>query len=332
MDHSLEKSSADIQREIDVDRQRIEDRIGAIQERMSPGQLVDEVLAYAKGSGGGEYVSNLGKALKANPLPVALMGVSLAWLMAKQATTTTPAPASPPIDDEYPLYSAHGSVRRVGPPEESGGDRYSHFVDDAGQRFKALTDEVGHRAGNFVDASGRTYRGFAFATGKQISHITDEAGAALDASTGWASETWQQIKGAAGSVAERASNAASSVSDSTSKAGSTLMDQSNRLNEAILTHFRDQPLVGGALAFAVGAAIGAALPHTEKEDEILGDTADTVKTTIASQTSDLVDQGKEIASDVYEKAVNVASEVHDAAKDRIVEEVGQLKEQRATGQ
>ena len=54
MTQSSEKSSADIQREIDVDRQRIGARIDAIQERMSPGQLVDEVIAYAKGSGGAD--------------------------------------------------------------------------------------------------------------------------------------------------------------------------------------------------------------------------------------------------------------------------------------
>ncbi len=78
MDHVHEKTSEDIQREIDQDRERISHRIDAIQERMSPGQLVDEAIAYAKGSGGAEYLGNLGRALKDNPLPVALMGVSLA--------------------------------------------------------------------------------------------------------------------------------------------------------------------------------------------------------------------------------------------------------------
>jgi hypothetical protein len=328
MDNASEESSGDIQREIDVDRQRIEARIGAIQERMSPGQLVDEVLAYAKGSGGGEYVSNLGKALKANPLPVALMGVSLAWLMAKQGTAT-PAPVSSIYNEDYPLYSAQGSVRRVGPPEDIGGTRYSHFTDDAGQRFKALTDETGRRAGNFLDSSGKAYRGFADATGKQISQITDEAGSLLDASTGWASDAWQQVKDVAGGVGQKLSDATSAMSGSASAAGTSLKDQSTRLNEVILTHFRDQPLVGGALAFAVGAAIGAALPHTDKEDELLGDAADNAKANVATQASDLAEQGKALASDAYDKAVAVASDVHDAAKDRIVGEVDQFKDRSA---
>ena len=330
MDHSLEKSSADIQREIDVDRQRIEDQIGAIQERLSPGQLVDEVLAYAKSSGGGEFVSNLGNALKANPLPVALIGVSLAWLMTKQSETSATRYPSAGADEDYPLYPAHGSVRLIGSPEEIGGARYSHFTDDAGQRFKALTDDAGRRAGNFIDATGKTYRGFADASGKQMTDMRDEAGAILDASAGWASETWKQVKDTAGNVAQKVSDAASSLSSSSSSAGSKLLDQSNRLNDTISMHLRDQPLVGGALAFAVGAAIGAALPHTDKEDEVLGDASDTLRENVVAQASDLVEQGKGIASDAYDKAVSVVSDVHDTAKDRIIEEVEHLTEGKAT--
>lgn len=325
MDHTIEKSSADIQREIDADRRRIEDRIGAIQERMSPGQLVDEVLAYAKGSGGGEFVSNLGKALKANPLPVALMGVSLAWLMAKQGNTFLAATSDARSLHEDPLYPARGTVRRIGPPEEIDGTRYTRFSDEAGQQFKALTDDVGNRAGNFVDMTGKAYRGFVDSAGKQITEIADEAGALLDASTGWASETWQQFKDTASNIGQKASNATSTVSSSASTTGSKLVNQSTRLNDAILKHFRDQPLVGGALAFAAGAAIGAALPHTEQEDEALGDVADAVKANIASHASDAVDKGKDIVSDAYDKAVSVATDVHDAAKDRITEEVDSLK-------
>lgn len=61
METSTEKTSAELQREIDQDRQRIGDRIDAIQERMSPGQLVDEVLAYAKGSGGESMLATSAK-------------------------------------------------------------------------------------------------------------------------------------------------------------------------------------------------------------------------------------------------------------------------------
>ena len=78
------KSSADLQREIEMQRSRVEDRIDQIQEKLSPGQLVDELLAYTKG-GGGEFVASLQRNVTANPLPVALLGVSIAWLISRRA-------------------------------------------------------------------------------------------------------------------------------------------------------------------------------------------------------------------------------------------------------
>ncbi|MCV9966844.1 DUF3618 domain-containing protein [Pararhizobium sp. BT-229] len=330
MDHSVEKTSADIQREIEVDRLRIEERIDAIQERMSPGQLVDEMLAYAKGSGGGEYVSNLGQALKSNPLPVALMGVSLAWLMAKQRST--PSTLNTDRADEYPLYFAKGDVRRVGPAVLEGDARYSQFTDESGREFKALTDAEGRRAGHFVDEAGNTYRGFVDASGRQIERILDETGKMLDQASGWGSQAWTRVKDAAGQAGEKASNLASSVSQSSESAATTIQHQVDSLNRTILTHFRNQPLVGGALAFAAGAAIGAALPPTEQEDSALGKSADKLKKNATTQAVDAFDQGREAASEVYEKAMAVASDVHDAAKDRMVDEVESLKHSREIGE
>lgn len=320
MNNLAEKTSSELQREIDVDRQRIGDRIDAIQERMSPGQLIDEVLAYAKGSGGGEYVSNLGQVMKANPVPVALMGVSLAWLMAKQGSTSDASTASGArFESEYPLYQVEGPVRRIGPPETENGARYSHFADTSGKRLRALTDDTGRRAGHFMDEAGNTYRGFADASGKQIEQIADETGSAFDAASGWTSQTWAQVKDTASSLRARASNAGGALSERSALAGTSLQEQTSKLSEVILTHFRDQPLVGGALAFAAGAAIGAALPHTDTEDAYLGHAADAAKNTVSEQASTVVDQGMDIVSDVYDKAVAVASEAHDSVKEGVVE-------------
>jgi hypothetical protein len=233
METSNEKTSAELQREIDQDRQRIGNRIDAIQERMSPGQMIDEVLAYAKGSGGGEYVSNLGQALKNNPLPVALMGVSLAWLMAKGSTPAVTSSDSRGAS-EYPLYPANGPVRRLGPPEAENGSRYSHFSDSTGKTLKALTDDNGRRAGHFVDEAGAAYRGFADASGKQVEQIADETGAMLDSASGWVSDKWEQAKGAASDISAAASGAVSSLSDQTSSATASLRGQTDKLNDAIL--------------------------------------------------------------------------------------------------
>jgi hypothetical protein len=103
------------------------------------------------------------------------------------------------------------------------------------------------------------------------------------------------------------------------------MDMGSALNDSIIKHFRDQPLVGGALAFAVGAAIGAALPHTRQEDEAVGAMADDVKDRLSAQASQTFDKAEGLATDVYGKAVSVAAEVHDIARDRIAEEAKNLQ-------
>lgn len=307
-----------LEREIEQDRRRIEERMDAIQAKMSPGQLLDEALAYAKASGGGEYVANLGSAMKTNPIPVALMGVGMAWLMANPGSNRTSAHEDDGV--EYPLAPVTGHVRRVGPVQTQGESRYSHFTDEGGSRFRALTDETGRRAGHFMDEAGKTYRGFADATGRQVHDIRDETGRLFDEASGWASKTWRRMSSTAGKAGHSMMRGARSMGDGAMSAGGSVRDYAGDLNDSIARHFRDQPLIGGALAFALGAAIGAALPNTRREDEAMGEMAEGVRKQMSTKAADAVDKAEAVASDIYGKATAVASDVHDAARDRIAEE------------
>ncbi|WDZ81869.1 DUF3618 domain-containing protein (plasmid) [Ensifer adhaerens] len=283
-------SPAELEREIDADRQRIEETLHAIQERMSPGELMDEFLDYVRRSGGAEFLKNLGGAMKANPIPVALTGVGLAWLLADPASR---APQTLPPDngaDNYPLASVSGTLRRVGPVEANFGERYSHFADDNGSRFRARTDTAGRRAGHFVDPTGTVYRGFADTAGRAITDIRDERGNLFDEASGWASATWREMKGAASGLSDTIAGTGRSVADGARDVGQAAHARGAQLNAAILSNFRDQPLVGGALAFAIGAAIGAALPATALEDEVVGETADRVRDQLAA-TADAAAEG-----------------------------------------
>lgn len=79
----------EIQAEIQRTRREMDGTLSAIEQRLTPGQLVDQGLTYLKNSGGQEFVSNLGQQAKQNPLPVALVGIGLAWLMATGKSTGT---------------------------------------------------------------------------------------------------------------------------------------------------------------------------------------------------------------------------------------------------
>src|SRR5690554_4104041 len=77
---SQHKTSEELEREIEARRARIEARVDDISSRLSPGQLLDEALNYAKSGPGADFSRNLGRSVVDNPLPVALAAASLGWL------------------------------------------------------------------------------------------------------------------------------------------------------------------------------------------------------------------------------------------------------------
>lgn len=312
---SEHKTSAELQREIELQRSRVESTIDQIQEKLSPGQLVDEFLAYTKG-GGGEFVASLQRNVTANPLPVALLGVSLAWLMAKPAGATGSAGADTIRTDrhwddsinqrrgytagaqddfdeyeDYPVTVISGtSLRRTGNSSDDKGNSFSEFADDSGKTFKAMSDATGRRAGHFVDETGKSFKGFTNAAGERVEHFRDEAGNLLDEASGWASHTWQKAREKLHDARDALGSQAGSGKAKAAEAGDAMRGQMDNLNQTILNQFRDQPLVGGALAFALGAALGSTLPHTPQEDALMGDAADAVKGKVGETAAELYDQ------------------------------------------
>lgn len=71
----------EIQAEIEQTRHHLDETLSALESRLTPGQLMDQGIDYLKRSGARQYVSNLGETAKNDPLPLALVGIGLAWLM-----------------------------------------------------------------------------------------------------------------------------------------------------------------------------------------------------------------------------------------------------------
>src|SRR3979409_1236483 len=79
------RSTADLDRDVALRRQRVERALEELQARLSPGQLLDEAVIYLRRSRGVEFFHNLGGSVRDRPLPVALVGIGLAWLAASGA-------------------------------------------------------------------------------------------------------------------------------------------------------------------------------------------------------------------------------------------------------
>ncbi|WP_372400472.1 DUF3618 domain-containing protein [Azospirillum sp. HJ39] len=99
----------DIEHEIESIRARMDSVIDEIEFRLSPGQMSGGVVQVVRDviQGGGEGMSGrIARAVRANPIPVALIGIGALWLGWAVART-------PEMTTEFDDYDAHG--RRLDP-------------------------------------------------------------------------------------------------------------------------------------------------------------------------------------------------------------------------
>ena len=75
------RSRDEILAEVESVRSDMDSTLSAIERKLTPGQLVDQGLDYLRSSGANEYLHNLGNSVKQNPVPLALVGVCLGWMM-----------------------------------------------------------------------------------------------------------------------------------------------------------------------------------------------------------------------------------------------------------
>ena len=69
-----------IERELAATRAQLDGTIDALQQKLSPGELMSQAVTYFKEGSGMDLSHNLGRSLRDNPVPVALIGLGLGWL------------------------------------------------------------------------------------------------------------------------------------------------------------------------------------------------------------------------------------------------------------
>src|SRR5579871_776657 len=83
--------SRQLELEAEETRRQLSRTLGELRERITPGQLLDQALDYARDSGSGEFVRNLGRQATANPFSICLIGAGIAWLALSNGRSA-PAP------------------------------------------------------------------------------------------------------------------------------------------------------------------------------------------------------------------------------------------------
>jgi len=158
-----ERKPDQILAEIDRTRGEMDRTLSEIEQRLTPGQLVDQGIDYLRHSGANEFVQNLGGAAKQNPMPVALVGIGLAWLMALGRQ-----PAQPSYDYDY---ESSGSGSGIGQKLGSMKDKASGMMQSASDALSSTKDRL---SGTMSSAKG-TMSGTMGSMRDSASHVTDTA-------------------------------------------------------------------------------------------------------------------------------------------------------------
>ena len=79
--NDVHKPAEQLEREADSARSAVEGTLADLQQRLSPGEMVDRAMDMVKRHGG-EFGDNLLTQVRNNPIPTIIAGVGLAWLMA----------------------------------------------------------------------------------------------------------------------------------------------------------------------------------------------------------------------------------------------------------
>jgi len=263
--HNGHQSSRQIEEDVERTRAHMAETLEELRSRMSPGQILDEVLGYAKETGGGQTVRNLGRTVQDNPAPLLLIGAGIAWMMASGSGRHSGADRGD---------SSRGSRNYGASGSEPGPD--GDWADGLASAAESAR-RAGGRVADSVRSAGET--------------MTD---AAADLRDG-ISRTAQDISGAA-------SSSMHDLRDRAYRTGDTAYRQGRDFGNSLVNSVGDQPLILGALGLALGAALGAALPETETEDRLMGETSDALKQRASEAAASGYEKAKSVAKSAIERA------------------------------
>lgn len=250
----MTRSSEEIEREVEATRGDLDRTVEALKEKMTPGQLVDEVMD-AMGGPVQEIAANLGAQVRANPLPLALIGAGVAWLIFGRGSSSS-------YDEQRSFRPSRRLDRDLAdfePDYDTGPESGYLASDHDGADGEGRIDRVKHAARDGADKARRA-----------MSSAKDTVAQKTQAARQRTSEFADTARQRAGEYAQRGRDA--------------YMDTLDR-----------EPLIVGAVGFAVGAAIGAAIPSTPLEDRYVGPLRDRALDEGRTRAKQGLEQARDVA-------------------------------------
>lgn len=253
---------------------------------------MSELHSWQRGGARRNFLDDLNQAARDNPVSAALIGAGVLWMLMGSKRGAVVGGAG----------SALGSVGRgtqqaVGMAAsgvQNAADAAASGVRHAASALASGVSSAAESIGSTVSSIGSSAADMARSAG---------AGGAVRGATRRANNSLGSAYDYGSDAAGRASQSiASSASDMSRAAQERLSDWSDTARHGLAETFEQQPLLLGAVGFALGAAVAAALPVTETENRTFGQASDGLK----EMVTDLVAEKAESARDMAQSALQEA--------------------------
>ncbi len=283
LDAGSGRNSKEIRSEIDRTRSDMDETFAALDAKFTPKEIGLELWNLFKG-GSSTGASKLWQVAREHPMPAAVVGLGLGWLLV-ESSSKSGKDAYDGRDRGYrgagsgDYNYGRGSYRQGYAGTEYGSDESSGLLSAAGDKVKDL-------AGSAKDA---------------LSGATGKVGDAADWTKEHASDLGHQVADKASQVADKASSLGHQAKDRASELGHQATRQARRAKLGFWQTMEENPLMVGAAVLALGVIAGLAVPSTDKEDELMGETRDRLFDDVKEAGQQALDKGKHVAEAMVDK-------------------------------
>lgn len=302
-----------LREQIEETRRGMSETIDAIQEKLSFANISEQVQAQVSEqiSGAvetakdvfydkaGEIVNQVGKGFKQigetdlakqvqrNPTALALIGAGVGALLVSLFVSGKSRKKKSNYRYDYDYQS-----------DNNDNDEKYHVAKFEEERF----DDV-----RYVDSSRRELTpkpqsvSSESVSSSSESKVSDTANSAYKTVSGAAGTAYETLGSVAGKTYEGVGSVAGKTYQGASTAANFAYEKAGDLGGQVKINYdhyiEENPLAVGAVAFAIGAAIGFAIPVTRKENEYLGEYRDAVVEKAQEAAQDAIGSVKQIAED-----------------------------------
>jgi len=327
-------SSTQIRSEIERTRADMDETFDALERKMTPGQILGEAWHLTRG-GTSAGASKLWQVAREHPLPSAVIGLGLGWLLVESSRGEERSSYGTSYNPNY--NRARGGAGRANWSgrsslyESSAG--YGAYPESYNAHYQESYDasEGGGVSGR-VSSAASSVKDAASSAGHKVADVASSAGHKVaDA----ASSAGHKVADVAGTVRERAGELTHEARDKATALGYSTRYQARRAQTGFWQMMEENPLAVGIATLTLGVLAGLSLPATRKENELMGETRDKLVDRIEEVGREALEKGKQVAETAVETikdeaesagltASNLADKVREVgtkAKDAVKEEV-----------